>query len=510
MPTKTAHIHARHSNSGSALITAVIFSFIIGMLAVTFLKLATHEYRAAVRSTLYSSSFNLAESGVELGVEALADNEPDSSTWSKSVSNYLVDRGFVGDVRLVIFDALTLDPTIYAEGTISGHDAGAVTKQVKAKLNAGFYPYEKGFSARNGIVLTGNNVMLDSYNSNYGAYGESTNLDAPDGYGVAGLNKNDIVTVASDTVNAVDEGGVDQGNADVYGYVAVSPDSVVSIGPNGMVTSYDSETHDESRVSSDFYADFPPMYEPGGSYDDSSYTSINSSDLIVGTVDNEETEAVETTQYSISEISLSGGGDTLVIKNNVTIIMTGDISVTGQGEIILGGYFMDTTVNGETVEGGGSYVGQDPVEGASYVSGQLTIYTSEDITIGGGGVTNSSGIPSDFVVYGTAEETVASDGTISASQDISITGNGVLAATVYAPAADVDMSGGGNSGNVFGAVVGFTAKISGNSSFHFDEALMGTVVTNGTYTIKTWLEMTGTTASTKPLDLDPYFSEAAL
>ncbi|HKK18939.1 MAG TPA: hypothetical protein VJ952_09700, partial [Opitutales bacterium] len=63
---------ARERRRGSALITSVIFSFVIGALAVTFLKLATFEYSSAVRATLYSSSLNLAESGVEIGIEALA------------------------------------------------------------------------------------------------------------------------------------------------------------------------------------------------------------------------------------------------------------------------------------------------------------------------------------------------------------------------------------------------------------------------------------------------------
>ena len=107
--TKTSQTRQR----GSALITAVIFSFIIGALAVTFLKLATSEYRASVRSTLYASSLNLAESGVEIGINALNSKTTSGSTWSKTVTKFLDDGIYEGDVKLVIFRATSRTPTVF-------------------------------------------------------------------------------------------------------------------------------------------------------------------------------------------------------------------------------------------------------------------------------------------------------------------------------------------------------------------------------------------------------------
>ena len=77
---------------GSALITAVIFSFLIGVLSVSFLKLATFEYSSSVRATLYSSSLNLAESGVEHAIEALAAGSISSSTWTKELDDFLTGK----------------------------------------------------------------------------------------------------------------------------------------------------------------------------------------------------------------------------------------------------------------------------------------------------------------------------------------------------------------------------------------------------------------------------------
>lgn len=151
------------------MITAVFFSFVIGALALSFVKLATLEYSSAVRSTLYSSSLNLAESGVEFAVEALSSGVVSGSTWTKFEDDFLVDRGFTGDVRVVILDARSTAPTVYAEGVVSGHRAGDVVKQVWVELSSGFYPFEMGFSARNGITFCGNNALLDSYHSDLGA-----------------------------------------------------------------------------------------------------------------------------------------------------------------------------------------------------------------------------------------------------------------------------------------------------------------------------------------------------
>ncbi|MFP4070197.1 MAG: hypothetical protein ACLFVC_08470 [Opitutales bacterium] len=465
----TATEFRRRACRGSALITSIIFSFIVGLLAVSFLKLAGYEYSSAVRSTLYSSSLNLAESGIEMGIEALSEGSTSGSIWAKRVDGFLVDRGYVGDVRLVIFDADELEPTIYAEGIIGGHRSGPVMKQVKATLSSGFQPFAMGFSARNGITFSGNNVLLDSYNSNYGEYGASLGAEAPAEYGVAGRNKNDDIFVASDRINAEGETAIDQGNADIYGYVTVSPDSTVSIGPNGVVTTYDSGAHDPSRVLGDFYADFPPEPHPSGSYD-ASHTMIGSSTTVTGSSVKDSPK-----YYDVSKISLSGNNKTLAISGHVALVMSGDISVTGKGSI--------------TIQPDSS----------------LTIYTADDVSIAGNGVVNLTNTPSNFYLYGTAAETVDADGNTGASQNISISGNGQLSSTVYAPSAHVTLNGGGNAGKVMGGVVAFTAKVTGGSSFHFDEALREIIVGGGVYEVDSWLELTGVTAGSKAIDLDPYF-----
>lgn len=448
---------------GSALLTAILFSFVVAAASASYLQLATSEYRSAVRASLYSSSLNLAETGVEMGIDALNSGQVNSDVWKKQVADYLNDGAFTGDVSLVVLDASSSSPVLYAEGVVKGHTAGDVRKQVRVELSSGFRPFEKGFSSRNGISFSGNNVMLDSYNSLYGAYDAPLGLGAPAGWGVAGRNKNDDIFVASDRIDAIGETAIDQGNADIYGYVTVGPNSNVSIGPNGVVTSYSDGDHDSTRVLSDFYADFPEEPHPTGTYD-TTFSTISSTTTVVGSLNPDAP-----IYYSVDSISLSGDR-TLTVAGHVVFVMSGDISVSGNGSINIA------------------------------TASSLQVYTAADIDISGNGVTNADGVPSDFYIYGTATTSKNSSGELVASQTIKVAGNGQLHSTVYAPAADVTLNGGGSSGAVFGGVVAFSSSITGNSSFHFDEALREEVRGGGVFSITSWMEMTGATAESTPIN----------
>jgi hypothetical protein len=56
-------------------------------------------------------------------------------------------------------------------------------------------------------------------------------------------------------------------------------------------------------------------------------------------------------------------------------------------------------------------------------------------------------------------------------QEIKLHGNGAFSGAVYAPNAELNLKGGGNSGVLFGAAVAYEIVIVGNYEFHYDEAL---------------------------------------
>ncbi|KRP35833.1 MAG: hypothetical protein ABS34_09940 [Opitutaceae bacterium BACL24 MAG-120322-bin51] len=485
--TFSASSEHRYRETGSALITAIIFSFVIGVLAVSYLKLANNEYRASVRSTAYASCLNLAESGVEMGISALNSGK---TNWGVIVKmpNFLSDSVFSGAVQYVYLNKTDERPTtIYAEGYMNNEVMPTVSKQVRVELSRGFQPFAKGFATRGGITFSGSNVILDSFNSNYGAYG--TNLpsyyvdvdgetqDVPKDYGTGGENINDDIYVAGEEVSV--------GNATVYGYISVPEEDKATIKKNGMVLSYDSfAVHDPSRIAGDFYADFPVKTNPTGA---TAFTEEVTTTETVGRGKKKETVTVTTRVavtnisdditisdddgspaiYAISEIS----GGMITIDGDVTLVMSGDIRLAGNG-------------TGITVPEGSS----------------LTIYTAHDVDIGGNGITNTDGKSRDFSIFGTA----AMDGA-EAGQDIKVAGNGQLSANVYAPNAAVILNGGGKNGVVFGGIVAFSATITGGQSFHFDEALREIIDGGDNYSVESWMEMTGETADNTPVDLTGQF-----
>jgi hypothetical protein len=180
------------------------------------------------------------------------------------------------------------------------------------------------------------------------------------------------------------------------------------------------------------------------------------------------------TYYDVSSIDLSGNGQVLSITGHVVFVMSGDIDVTGKGGIVID------------------------------ADSSFQIYTEDDVKIAGNGVANVDMVPGNFKIYGTAQTSKDASGEVVAGQTIDISGNGQLGAVVYAPAAEVSLNGGGTSGAIMGALVAFYAEIKGGSSFHFDEATREVIEPGGIYTIESWLEMTGATLASTPLDLSQY------
>ncbi len=80
-----------------------------------------------------------------------------------------------------------------------------------------------------------------------------------------------------------------------------------------------------------------------------------------------------------------------------------------------------------------------------------------DANIGGQGIINESALTTSFTYLGLPSNT-----------SVTIAGNGQLAGLIYAPNADITLTGGGN---VYGAVMGKSLTMNGTFQFHFDEAL---------------------------------------
>lgn len=118
-----------------------------------------------------------------------------------------------------------------------------------------------------------------------------------------------------------------------------------------------------------------------------------------------------------------------------------------------------TTTNTGTYQTLISAGGTEPVAGTS-------------TTNNAGGTTTNTGTyvgqADNLRIYGTrTADGVANFG----AQTLSISGNGSLSAVVDAPNADISAKGGGNSGFIYGSLVGKSLTFTGNDGFYFDESL---------------------------------------
>ncbi len=434
---------SRHRECGSALLTAMIFSFVVVTLMGSYLYLSTSEYRVSSRSYLLGASFNLAEGGLDRALYALyqddnsgwrSGTDADGRTyWARRFGSYDLGGNIEGYINVVILNPGGTAPEIFSEGEAVGHIAGSLKKQLYAGLSSGFYPFLNGFNSKRGVVLKGNNVVFDSYDSRNGNYGLG--------------NTNSEITVAT---ISVESDAIDIGNADIYGYVATGgadPD----VGPQGSITSYaDPGEVDMSRVTTDYYAEFPNVSAPTLS---SPMTSMPSSGVITGG------------EYLLSSWS-SNSSSPLFITGDTVIVLSGDMTLSGNGSIVIS------------------------------ANASLTIYADDDIDLGGNGVLNSSQNPAQLMIFGTDPG--------EGDDDIKISGNGYLSAAVYAPNAYVTLNGGGTSGRVFGAVAAYDAKLTGNSHFSYDEALEAYNLGGAGYEVDEWVELSGVSLTAMRMNMADY------
>ena len=240
--------------------------------------------------------------------------------------------------------------------------------------------------------VTGVNISagyVDSYDSSKGSYS-----------GVHGLN-------GSVGTNSVANGAINlSGGALVYGDVLVGPggNQTKAIVTSGGSIIYGSKGALNSAKS------MTPVTDPGGG---TSTSFTNGATLTSGT-------------YRVSAINLSGSGMG-AINGNVTLYVTGNMTVSGSAQIVI-------------------------PQGSS-----LTLYVSGSISVSGGGIVNKNLNPHTLTIYGTSTCTSAS-----------YSGGSAFYGVIYTPKANTSISGGSS---IYGSIIGGSITISGGSAVHYDESL---------------------------------------
>lgn len=326
-------------------------------------------------------------------------------------------------LRKLTLQSLRVIDTLFTSETSAPHAARRVEAVVRPISS-----FEQALLAIGTLDLNNQNIVIDSYDSRDPA--KSTNGF----YDVAKRQQNGNI--------ATDGSILDAGGAYVYGDVSTNSGNATGV---ANVTGVQ---------RTDFYQDPIPIGAPNWPSINPSPSTVNNTTTLTASA----TKGASSSRYLLNAISLSGS-KTLTLAGNaagsrtyIEIHVTGDISVTGNGQI--------------TVAPGVS----------------ATIFFDGNIDIAGNGVVNTNRSPSDLLLYGVQPAA-------GANPHVSLGGNGQISAAVYAPGHDVTINGGGSSGHVFGSVVGKTAKMTGVTNLHYDEALgSGGLINN--YKIVSWNEDT--------------------
>src|SRR6266480_2305263 len=424
--------------AGSVLVWTVLVIAILSLIAVETLRLVTIKYQNALQTSTWQESLLAAESGIDLAIVELRKSlypQPNHAWdgWNNPPGNEVtgyelttVPNAGLNNTPMTIetnVDAPSqlIDPTnswqyyrIRTVGTIPitgpartsdnpqdtklrrlslrwerftngilaarSLDAPQVSRRIEAVVRP-VSAFDQAIMSVGVVDLTNQNIVVDSYDSSDPT--KSTNGL----YDAAKRQENGDIATDGQLIEA--------GNAQIFGDVATNA---------GTVSGAANITGIERT---DFYQEPIPIGAP--SWTDSSTASINGTTTLNAVA----TKGSVASRYTFSSISLSGN-KTLTLAGNpngsqtyIEIYVTGDMSVTGTGQIV--------------VEPGVT----------------ATIYFAGSVDISGNGVLNSNNQPGDFMLYGIQPPT-------NSSEHVSIGGNSQITASIYAPGHDVTVNGGRN------------------------------------------------------------------
>ncbi len=468
-------ISPRRSRSGSTYIAVLWITMLVGIVLASYLTLVGTENTLTMRSQAWNRCIAVAEAGLE---EAMAHMNSNGVTngmlgrdgWSPSGTIYTKTAYIDECYYYVAIDATDwLHPTVTASGytpavqnfarlsgagpflgvvVINGGEVtggalpGYIGRTVRIQTTADAL-FTKGLVAKGWILLNGNGIRTDSYDS-------QDTLHSTNGvYYQPWANANGDIATASGLTNFNNISG---GNANIFGHVSTGPKGVIALGPNGMVGdfAYQTDPAHGGTVQSGYFRDdmnvtFPPVDDPfTGGYNSPQSGVVNGTNynLVMGSGN----------WLSANNLKFTKGD--ILITGNAVWWVQGNLDFSGQGSIII--------APGASLK---LYVGTQ--------SGNTHTFS-----IGGNGILNTSGTAINCQLYG-----------LPSVSTVGYSGNATYTGTIYAPSAALSLGGGGsNNYDFMGSAVANNITLTGHFNFHYDEALGRLMPLNG-YMISSWNEL---------------------
>jgi len=434
------------NQDGSLLITAAICAGIMAILVGGFLSFISNEYTFNLRSHRWTQALHIAEGGVDRAVAEFNNyyitglggfsssrgwyNAGGGTYWyytSSFTNNYGEN---IGSMYVSVNNVGTANPYIFAYGGSPTTPRGPfIYRAVQSRLVAsGRFP--AALVAKQKVDMNGNNVYTDSYDSTDPAKSTGALYDPSKRFPNGDVASNDTVT-----------NSVAIGNADIYGLAATGPNGTITMGAQGSVgPTFNSserattvaEAIAKGWIRNDFQVDIPDVQLPSGA---TSWTSL-------GTLNSDRT--LTAGDYWVDRVSCSAKEVITITGGRVRLYVSGDFSMSAQSLLVI-----------------------EP--GAS-----VEVYCGGSVTLTGNGVINNSSQPVKCQFFG-----------LSTSTSWSVNGNGQWVGTIYAPQANMALTGGGARGDMSGAIVAKNITLNGQVQFHYDESLRTSGPT-ASYNVASW------------------------
>ena len=423
---------SKSKRSGFVVATALILTLIISFIVASTLHLCLQEYRLSVNSSSRVTALHAAEAGAALACEELFKQiKGGSGAWSGWTSSETTMQ--MGWSNLTS----TMDPSFDASYFVSVNTATyTITSSGRVAVATFQDPTERAIE----IILRPVEFSVFEYgmlakdlidNSGH-MYMDSFNSSDParSTNGQYDPDKaGDNMTVA--TASEEDPGFKGSGNGTINGNVAVAPGGSFDLSGDFTITG--DQTYDAE-------AEFPDVEVPFS-------TSFTRSSI-----------------ESDTTISVSGSRDVSVPKINIG--GEDHLTITGSGTCRI---YIDEDVS----VGGDSTIRLVPDPAGADLAVEL--YANKTVNISGGGVVNGSNRAINFSIWGTEN-----------CEDINYSGQADYVGTIYAPYAELKVSG---QGGITGAVVAYKITYSGDGAFHFDESLLGSDDPDRAFSLVRWIEI---------------------
>jgi len=389
---------------GHVIVMALVCCLLLGIVLLGVISLSTTDGQMIGRSQSWNGAMGMAEAGIEEAFTHLryCPTNRASNNWVLNLAGNQYERGRpLGDSRYDVTISTNWDPIIISQGKIRAPGQTNYIVRTVRVMATNDPMFSAALEAMEGIDFSGNNIRINSYDSRDSSY---SNLDGS--YNPQKFKDRGKVVCRVGPFNI--------GNANIWGRVETGDDSILTIGPGGVVGSTQFHLINGTGIeqgwrTSTTSGELNPVEVPPGNFSPPPRSGNN---------------------YSITNGTYSVGS------------LIGTVHVYGQATLIVNS---DFKVSNLTVESGAS----------------LKLYVNApDVTLSK--VENLNIRAESFMYYGLPNNT-----------DIALGGNGQFTGVIYAPNANLKISGGGADVlDYLGAIIARTVTVTGHMNFHWDEATM--------------------------------------